>query len=176
MIKFTNKLFIATISLGILLSSCNTQSKKGQWSKADKLRFYKEMENAKELDNLGSDKAKWIDCYFEKAQNEFSSFDDADKDLDGCEKLAEVCASEVIDQGSTIGKWSSRDKKLYYDEMNKTELSELGERKKEYIDCYLSKLEKSFKSIRLANLDSVVCESLAKECAAEMFPAASLSE
>ena len=53
---------------------------------------------------------------------------------------------------------------------------ELGERKKEYIDCYLSKLEKSFKSIRLANLDSVVCESLAKECAAEMFPAASLSE
>lgn len=173
---YRNLVLLASMSFCVILTSCNTQSKKGQWSKADKVRFYKEMESAKELDNLGSDKAKWIDCYFEKVQNEFSSFDAADKDLAGCEKLAEVCASEVLDQGSTIGKWSNRDKKLYYDEMNKTELSELGERKKEYIDCYLSKLEKNFKSIRLANMDSVLCESLAKECAADIFPPVSLSE
>lgn len=168
---------IFTISLLVIgAASCNTQSKKGEWSKADKVRFYKEMEGAKELDNLGTDKSKWIDCYFEKVQSEFGSFDDADKDLEGCQKLAEVCASEVIDQGSALGKWSDRDKKMYYEEMNKTDLNELGERKKDYIDCYFSKLEKNFKSMRIANTDSVLCETLAKECAAELFPDNSMRE
>jgi hypothetical protein len=174
--KFSFKIIIAVIAFGTLLISCNTQSKKGQWSKADKVRFYKEMENAKELDNLGADKTKWIDCYFEKAQSEFSSFDDADKNLDGCQKLAEVCAGEVLDQGSTIGKWSERDRKMYYEEMNNTDFNELGERKKDYIDCYLNKLENNFKSMRIANMDSVLCETLAKECALELFPDISLSE
>lgn len=171
------KIQLFAISILVIIAvSCNTQSKKGQWSKADKVRFYKEMENAKELDNLGADKTKWIDCYFEKVQSEFSSFDDADKNLEGCQKLAEVCAGEVLDQGSSIGKWSDRDRKMYYEEMNKTDLNELGERKKDYIDCYLNKLENNFKSMRIANMDSVLCETLAKECASELFPDMSLSE
>ncbi len=158
------------ILFSIVLISCNTQSKKGKWSKADKIRFYQEMEKTKELDNLGEDKKKWIDCYFEKAQAEFSSYDDADNDLEGCKKLAEICGNEIIDQGSEIGKWSERDKKLYFDEMNKTDFSTLGDVKDDYINCYLNKLENNFQSIRLANLDTLKCETLALECASELFP------
>jgi hypothetical protein len=65
---------------------------------------------------------------------------------------------------------------MYYEEMDKTDLVELGERKKEYVDCYLNKLENNFKSMRLANMDSVLCENLARDCASEMFPDVSLSE
>ena len=165
------KQFIFFILFSIVLVSCNIQSKKGAWSKADKIRFYQEMEKTKELDNLGEDKKKWIDCYFEKAQAEFSSYDDADNDLEGCKKLAEICGNEIIDQGSEIGKWSERDKKLYFDEMNKTDFSSLGDLKNDYINCYLNKLEKNFQSIRIANLDTLKCEALALECASELLPA-----
>lgn len=165
------KQFTFFILFSIVLISCNTQSKKGKWSKADKIRFYTEMEKTKELDNLGEDKKKWIDCYFEKAQAEFSSYDDADNDLEGCKKLAEICGIEIIDQGSQIGKWSERDKKLYFDEMNKTDFSSLGDVKDDYVNCYLNKLENNFQSIRLANLDTLKCETLALECASELLPA-----
>ncbi len=171
----TKKLFFFILFSAALIS-CNTQSKKGAWSKADKVLFYKEMENTKDLDNLGEDKTKWIDCYYEKSQKEFASFEEANNNLEGCKKLAEICATEVIDQGSAIGKWSDRDKKMYFDEMNNTDLNQLGELKNDYVNCYLKKLENNFSSIRKANMDSTRCEELAIECASELLPVLSNQE
>lgn len=169
-------ILICSISIGSIFVSCNTQSKKGAWSKADKVLFYKEMENTKDLDNLGEDKTKWIDCYYEKSQKEFASFEEANNNLEGCKKLAEICAIEVIDQGSAIGKWSDRDKKMYFEEMNNTDLNQLGELKNDYVNCYLKKLENNFSSIRKANMDSTRCEELAIECASELLPVLSNQE
>lgn len=70
-------------------------SVKGKWSEADKTKFYADMQAVEELNNLGDNKDKWIDCYFYKLQKNFESYFAANSDQAGCEKLAVKCNEEI---------------------------------------------------------------------------------
>jgi len=85
-------LFIFT---SLLLISCNI-SVKGNWSDSDKLKFYIEMEAVEELSALGENKTKWIECYLNKCEANYSSFYNADSDEKGCEEIALECFSSIM--------------------------------------------------------------------------------
>ena len=65
-------------------------SVKGKWSDADKEAFNKVMEGV-DLSALGEVKDKWIQCYLSKAEATYSSFYEANQDVDGCKALATEC-------------------------------------------------------------------------------------
>lgn len=72
-------------------------STKGNWSATDK-----EKANAavaaidSQLAAFGDKKQDFIDCYLQKVEDNYNSFDEANVDLEGCSSLAESCANEVM--------------------------------------------------------------------------------
>lgn len=153
----------------LVLTSCNG-SVKGKWSDSDKQRFIKEMEAIEELSNLGENKTKWIECYLNKCEANFSSYFMANTDEEGCEKIALECSEEILSNGSIKGEWSDFDKQSFRNDMESIEeLSDLGEYKTEWIECYLNKCEANFASYYEANMDEKGCEKIAQECNEAIF-------
>lgn len=71
-------------------------SVKGNWSQNDRSAFKADMDTISELDILGENKSKWIDCYLEKCEDYFPSYYHTDQDENGCERLAAECGSELF--------------------------------------------------------------------------------
>ena len=165
--KRNSILMSLAIFTALVLGGCNGSSK-GKWSQADHDKFTKEMEGV-DLSNLGDNKTKWIDCYYKKAEANYSSFAEADADIDGCKKLALECSNDILSNGSVKGKWSDADKEQFNKEMEKVDLSALGENKTKWIECYLSKAEAKYSSFYEANQDEPGCKVLAEECNAEVL-------
>jgi len=157
-------LIVIMIFTSLIFSSCNT-SVKGNWSDSDKQKFQIEMEAVEELSELGENKSKWIECYLIKCEANFSSFYQADSDAKGCEKIALECYDEVLSNGSVKGNWSEIDKQKFQSDMEAIEeLSDLGENKSKWIQCYLNKCEANFSSYYQADSDEKGCEKIALEC------------
>lgn len=71
---------------------------------------------------------------------------------------------------STKGNWSDADKKKFREEMSKVEeLSNFGENKSKWIECYLSKCEASYSSFAAADSDETGVKKIAKECTIEVM-------
>ncbi len=71
-------------------------SVKGNWSQVDRTTFKMDMDTIEELDFLGENKSKWIDCYLEKCEVNFTSYYHANTDESGCERLAAECGRELL--------------------------------------------------------------------------------
>ena len=72
--------------------------------------------------------------------------------------------------GSEKGKWSEEDRQSFYEEMATVEeLNNFGEKKMEFIECYLSKVEANYSSYAMANLDEAGCEKLAVACGEQVM-------
>lgn len=67
-------------------------SKRGNWSLEDKIKFRTAMETVKELDNFGENKQYFIECYLNKCEDKYDSYQEADNDEAGCKKIGEECA------------------------------------------------------------------------------------
>ena len=87
-------LLILIIFSSLILISCN-ESVKGKWSQSDRQSFRNEMESIQELSAFGDNKSKWIECYLNKCEANYSSFYEADRDAAGCKRIALMC-NEVI--------------------------------------------------------------------------------
>ena len=73
------------------------ESKKGAWSDADKQSGREYITGTPEQSNkLGKYKQEFIDCFVEKVEANYSSFDDAKSNDSVCEILAYECANEII--------------------------------------------------------------------------------
>lgn len=155
--------------VSFFLHSCNG-SEKGKWSKEDKQKFREELNNIKELENFGSNKAKWIECYLSKCEANYSSFSEADRDAKGCEKYASECNEDVLANGSTKGKWSSTDKDAFRKDMDSIEeLAEFGDKRSAWIECYLLGCEAKYNSYYHANQDEAGCKQIANGCSASVL-------
>lgn len=165
--RSVSTLFFLLLICALSLNSCNS-SVKGKWSESDKNQFYKEMA-AVDLSNLGENKDMWIDCYYEKAEANFSSFMAANQDEKGCERIALECSSQILDGGSKKGHWSELDKQNFYKDLETVDMSGFGEKKDAWVDSYLGKLEKNYNSLREANADQKGCEKLSAESTTEIF-------
>ncbi len=161
-------LFAMLLTTTMILSSCGSGSVKGKWSESDKQTFHKEMATV-DLSKLADKKEQWVECYLEKVEANYSSFGDANKDEAGCKKLALECNAAVFDDGSVKGRWAQSNKDRYYKDMSSLDLSNLGENKQAWLDCYLEKLEANYMSYREANLDEKGCEKLAIECSSVLM-------
>jgi hypothetical protein len=165
----TSTLFGLLLFMSLVLTSCGG-SVKGKWSDEDKQRFRKEMDGVSELSNYGEDKEEWIECYLSKCEANFSSFAEADKDTEGCERIAAECNEVVFSNGSVKGNWSDEDKQNFRSEMEGIPaLSDFGDKKSEWIECCLSKCEATFDSFYKANLDEPGCEKIVLECTEAMY-------
>ena len=85
----------------ILAKECGNEvltngSVQGNWSQADRTTFVANMDTIPELDILGADKSKWINCYLEKCEDYFPSYYHANQDEKGCERLGAECGSELL--------------------------------------------------------------------------------
>lgn len=80
-----------------------------------------------------------------------------------------VSAMLVSCSGSKKGAWSDDDKKKANDEMKKVEssLDILGDKKQQFIDCYLDKIEDNYDNFDAANKDEKGCSKLATDCMKE---------
>jgi hypothetical protein len=155
---------VVTVIITLLLISCNG-SVKGKWSEVDKEKFRKDMASVEELSNFGDKKTEWIECYLSKCESHFSSYEEADTDESGCKIIALQCSSEVLSNGSVLGNWSDSDKEKFREVMESVdELSNLGELKSDWIDCYLSKCESNYASFQKADSDKEGCKKMALEC------------
>lgn len=169
----TKILLLAVLLFG-LISSCN-QSKKGAWSEADIEKFHKEVDGV-DLGDYNDIKEEWIACYLSKAQANYSSFTEADGDSEGCKKMAKECMEEVLASSSEKGKWSEADRKRFYDAMEQVDLSDLGDYKDQWIECYLGKAEQNYSNFFEADSDPAGCEKFALECQDELLEEIELTE
>ena len=71
-------------------------SVQGNWSQVDRTSFKMDMDTIVELDFLGENKSKWIECYLEKCEDNFTSYYHANTDESGCERLAAECGRELL--------------------------------------------------------------------------------
>lgn len=164
MINRKSILRVVIIFTSLILISCSG-SVKGKWSETDKQKFNKAMSEVRDLSSLGEHKTKWIECYLSKCEANYSSYYEADKNVEGCKKFALECTDEISSNGSVKGKWSEVDKKQFRDDMNEVEeLSSFGQNKTKWIECYLSKCEVNYSSYYNANQDEKGCERIAREC------------
>jgi hypothetical protein len=164
--KRNSILMVLIIFTSLILSSCGG-SVKGKWSEADKQSFRKDMEAA-DLSAFGENKTKMIECYLSKTEAAYSSYAEADQDLEGCTKLAKECSDEILSNGSVKGKWSEADKQKFNTDMESVDLSGFGENKAKWLDCYLSKAEAKYSSYAEADSDLKGCEVIANECNKEI--------
>lgn len=74
-----------------------TASTVGNWNEEDKAKADAAIAAIDaDLAVFGEHKQDFIDCYLGKIENNYSSFASADSDLEGCSKIAEECAGEVM--------------------------------------------------------------------------------
>jgi hypothetical protein len=161
------KKIIQLTMLAVLLFSCNG-SKKGNWSEADRKAFFKVMEDANLGTQLGDYKEAWLECYYSKAEKNFAFFREADQNEAKVMELAISCNKEIYSAGSYRGNWSKASRDKFYQVIETSDFSNLGENKKKYFECYLKKLEAKYSSILETDKDPSGCEKLATECVAEM--------
>ena len=143
-------------------------SQKGKWSRFDKDKFYLDM-SKEDLSVFGDKKDAWLDCYFLKLQDNFESYSDANTDEGGCSLLALACNDEVLGCVSEKGHWSKADKEAFYSALEAIDLSDLGKKKKKWMDCYFEKVQDAYVSFNSANADFIGCTKLAKECSNDVL-------
>lgn len=74
-----------------------SESTKGNWSKEDIDRFNADMESVDgQLDAMGDMKEAFIECYFDKLQNTFGSYTEANSDVEAASAFAQECTEEVM--------------------------------------------------------------------------------
>lgn len=86
-------IFITTLSLTIF--SCG--SKKGSWTEEDKKKasdYIKKSEGS--LEFLGTSKQEFIDCYVDKVEKKYDSFDESTADSKGTDSLTASCFVEIL--------------------------------------------------------------------------------
>lgn len=94
--KNTFKLLLVSLIL-VGMTACGGGSKKGAWSDADKDKAKEELKKIDDdLSILGDKKDAFIECYLKKVEENYDSFDAANKDEAGCSKLAEKCVGETM--------------------------------------------------------------------------------
>ena len=71
----------------------------------------------------------------------YSSLSEANKDYEGCKKIALECNDYFFSNGSIKGKWSEIDKEQFYAEIEGFEMSDFGKSKTSCLQCYLMKAE-----------------------------------
>jgi hypothetical protein len=161
------------IITSLILNSCNG-SVKGKWSESDKQNFRKEMEGIKELSNIGEYKTKWVECYLSKCEANYSSYSEGNSDQIGLNKIALECNEEILTNISIKGKWSESDKQTFRKEMEDIKgLSNFGEKKSKWIECYLNKCEANFSSYSevytKVHTNKNELEKIALECNVDVF-------
>ena len=162
-------LWIVIIFTSLILISCN-ESIKGDWSQSDRQSFRKDIGSIQELSALGDNKSKWIECYLNKCEANYSSYFVADRDAAGCKRIALICNEEVLSNGSIKGKWSESDKQTFLKEMESVEeLSALGDNKSKWIECFLNKCEANYSSYFEADRDENGCTRIALMCSEVIF-------
>jgi hypothetical protein len=128
------------------------------------------MESIQELSAFGDNKSKWIECYLNKCEANYSSFYEADRDAAGCKRIALICNEEVLSNGSIKGKWSQSDRQSFRNEMESIqELSAFGDNKSKWIECYLNKCEANYSSFYEADRDAAGCKRIALMCNEVIF-------
>ncbi len=76
--------------------SCSN-SEKGSWSDEDKTHAKEDLQKVgAALDVLGDRKEVFIDCYLEKIEENYPSYEDAKKDKEGCDDQVANCMQQVI--------------------------------------------------------------------------------
>ena len=159
---------ILIIFTSLILNSCN-ESVKGKWSEYERLRLRKEMENIQQVSALGDNKSKWIECFLNKCEANYSSYFVADRDAAGCKRIALICNEEVLLNGSIKGKWSQSDRQRFRKEMESVEeLSALGDNKSKWIECNLNKCEANYSSFYEADRDEIGLLRIALMCNEEI--------
>lgn len=167
---FTRNFVIHATCLVAFLFCFLINTANAQWSEKDKKKFRAEFNKVKEFSSLGSSKIKFFDCLLEKCEVNYTSFEEADGDEEGAKKLAEECLVEVMSNGSVLGNWSDKDKNKFRADMRKVkELSNLGNKKNAWIECYLAKCEENYSCYFEANLDEEGVEAYATECASTVM-------
>ena len=69
-----------------------------------------------------------------------------------------------------LGNWSNADKNSFWSEMEAIEeLNNFGEKKSDFLNCYLNKLESNYSSFFSANNDEEGCSKFGIECGEEIF-------
>ena len=146
-------------------------SYKGHWSEIDKKEFQKDLNNETDfILKLGNNKEVFFECITNKLEQNYSSYNEANKDEIGYEKIMNECLFNAFSNGSVIGNWSESDKQRVRDEMGtESELSNLGNNKSKFIECCLSKCEEEFSSYFEANTNKKECEKLALYCRNEII-------
>jgi len=152
----------------IAFYNCKDGSKKGQWTESDKQKFNSQLESV-DLSALGEYKSQMIDCYLNKIEENYTSYEEADKDVEGCKNLGFECYDEFIKFTSKKGRWCESDKQKFNDQMDSVELTDLGEYKSQMIECYLNKVEANYSSFEEANKDVEGCKSLGFKCYNEII-------
>jgi hypothetical protein len=162
---------LLTLLIGIFaLTICLGQTSQiGKWSRFDKDKFYLDLSKI-DLSAFGDKKDIWLECYFNRLQNNYASYSEANADEEGCKMLAFACNDEVLGCESKKGKWSQTDKDAFYDAMKDVDLSSLKKNKqKKWLDCYFNKVQDNYVSFNVANADFQGCEMLATECIDEVL-------
>ena len=70
---------------------------------------------------------------------------------------------------SVKGKWTDADKTALKTEMEKQDMSKLGDAKDKFVECYISKVEQAYESIDAASKDEPGITKLAEECTTEIL-------
>lgn len=157
----------------VLFTTAYAGGDKGKWSKKDRKKFAKAMEEQNEvLDAMGDMKDPFVDCYFEKLQANYEGFAEADNDHLGAKRFASQCIQELNIGGeerpskSMEGLWSRKDVVSFYKEMDGIwdSLEALGEKRVEFIECYLKVLESSYQNFDEANSDAEGAGEAAEKC------------
>ncbi len=94
-LNFMKKLIVMSLA-ALFLASCGG-SKKGAWSDEDKEKFQSKCKD--ELGKtMGENTNKLCDCMLEKVEDEFETYDEADKGMNNevGTKIAEECATQVM--------------------------------------------------------------------------------
>ena len=164
-----NVLMVYIVTISLIFNGCN-ESQKRNWTETEKQQFRDEVSTVKDLSNFGENKSKWIECFLSKCEAKYSSIYEANQDEKGCEKIALECNNEVLADGSQKGNWTETDKQQFRYVMSTVkDLSNFGENKSKWIECFLSKCEAKYSSIYEANQDEKGCEKIALECNNEVL-------
>ncbi|MFT6921645.1 MAG: hypothetical protein ACJA1C_000642 [Crocinitomicaceae bacterium] len=164
------KITFYIIAVSALLFSCNV-STKGNWTEEDKAKFRTELETVKtEIEAGGLNFDTFIECAIEKAEQKFSSFEEADSDFAGCEAIGKECALQLIgNSGSKAGNWSEQDIKIIESTMDELRAEDEGNSELDaFYDCYSEKLMATYDSFYDADNDGAGCAELSQECMTEL--------
>ena len=163
------------VFLGVFLYSCSVnKSKVGEWSKKDKEKFYKYIKKEEKKGHMsffGENKQMFIDCLFNKLENNYTSFTLAMSNENGKEEM-KLCFNEVYGpKKSEKGAWNKEDIAKFNSEMQsiQADLDKLGPLKEDFLKCYFQTIQNTFHSFNDAISNSTTCQKLATDCANEII-------